>query len=61
MNIEPGQTWIMRNGQRMVITALVPEDPMPVKAGKLCWQTNGLYWDDDVKHPMDLITLVENE
>ena len=58
--IKLGQTWKLRNGDTVVITSLVPIDEMPVKAGELCWQSNGRYWDDDFEHKLDLITKIDD-
>ena len=57
MSDEPkaGDTWVMRNGDKVTIDKIVTEDTMPVKSKKLCWQINGRYWDDDFEHRMDLI------
>lgn len=56
--MKTGDRWQTRDGSVITITDIVDTDTMPVKAGTLCWQMNGRYWDDAFDHSMDLIKLM---
>lgn len=60
LNIKVGESWETRGGFIIeMITDIVVTDPMPVKAGTLCWQMNGRYWDDEFEHKMDLAKKIQ--
>jgi hypothetical protein len=57
-----GESWKMRNGQIVKIDGIENADPHPVKSGeRLCWQSNGRYWDDDFDSLLDLTQKIASD
>jgi hypothetical protein len=54
-----GQTWLMRNGQKMTIEKIDSSNgDFPILVGNQSWMACGKYWAEDYNHGKDLIKQV---